>query len=312
MEAVQNMENYEELKESTKNILQVITSNDLYYGLFLVVLLAVLLKITDIIFRPILKNKSPMILFLKACIKVFLCVSLGFRIFALIPGMKDFANQILLSSSLLVVVLGFVFQEGLSNIVHGFILSVFRPFKIGDRVSVTIDGEGITGYIREINARHTVIQNIINSAHVIVPNAKMDTCVIGNNYYDGNTTSTSFLDVQITYESDLNKAMMVMAAEVEAHPLVKQAMLDKGLPMPPTVFVRELGQNGISLRTSVVTKTVEENFAACSEIRRKIVMDFARDPALDFAYPHVHLVPSTERELQPPHYPGQETDDRRS
>ena len=173
---------------------------------------------------------------------------------------------------------------------HGFILSVFRPFKIGDRVAVTIDGESITGYVREINARHTVIQNVINSAHVIVPNSKMDLCVIINNYYDGNTRSTSFLDIQVTYDCDLLKAIEVLRAEVGAHPLVKAAMAENNMTDPVPVNVRELSDSGVSLRAVVVTHTVEENFAACSEIRKKLVLDFARDPSLQFAYPHVQVV----------------------
>lgn len=286
-------ENYEEVKETAKSFLRVVTSNDFYYGLFLVAVMVILVYIIDFIFRPLKKRNSLLASFLRNCCKVFVIATLGLRILALIPGMKDFTSQIFLSSSLIVVVLGFVFQEGLSNIVHGFILSVFKPFKIGDRVSVTIDGETITGYVKAINARHTVIQNVINSAHVIVPNAKMDTCVIGNNYFDGNTNSTSFLDASVTYESDLEKAIAILAEEIEQNPLVAKAREDKGITGPVTVLVRALEDSGIALRGVVITHTVEENFAACSQIRRSLAARIAKDPDVDFAYPHMELVPHT-------------------
>ena len=233
-------ENYEELKQTTKTFLQIITSNDFYYGLFLLAVIIILIKTIDLIFTPWKKRSSALASFLKACLKTFVIATLGLRIFALIPGLKDFTSQIFLSSSLIVVVLGFVFQEGLSNIVHGFILSVFKPFKIGDRVSITVDGEKITGYIKEINARHTVIQNVVNSAHVIVPNSKLDTCVIVNNYYDGNTHSSSFMDLMITYESDLDKAIKIVAEEITKHPLVQKARKENNTTDPVTVMVREL------------------------------------------------------------------------
>ena len=184
-----------------------------------------------------------------------------------------------------------MFQEGLSNIVHGFILSVYKPFKIGDRVTVTIDGEKITGHVRAINARHTVIQNIINSAHVIIPNAKMDTCVIGNNYYDGNKHSSSFLDASVTYESDLEKAIQILADVIAAHPMVAKAREEKGITDPVTVMVRELADSGISLRGIVITNTVEENFRACSDIRRELIARFEKEPGVEFAYPHMEIVP---------------------
>ena len=283
-------ENYEELKQTTKTFLQIITSNDFYYGLFLLVVIIVLIKIIDLIFTPWRKRSSALASFLKACLKTFVIGTLGLRIFALIPGLKDFTSQIFLSSSLIVVVLGFVFQEGLSNIVHGFILSVFKPFKIGDRVSITIDGEKITGYIKEVNARHTVIQNVVNSAHVIVPNSKLDTCVIINNYYDGNTHSSSFMDLMITYESDLDKATEIVAEEIMNHPLVQKARKENNTTDPVTVMVRELADNGISLRAPVITHSVEENFIACSEIRKNLVKRFEAEPGVTFAYPHVEVV----------------------
>ncbi len=288
---LETSDNYEELKETTKSFLQVLTSNDFYYGLFLIAVIIVLLKVIDFIFLPWKKKGSTLAAFLKACCKTFVFAVFGLRIIALIPGMKDFASQIFLSSSLIVVVLGFVFQEGLSNIVHGFILSVFSPFKLGDRVTVTIDGEKTTGYIKEINARHTIIQNVVNSAHVIVPNAKMDTCAIINNYFDGNTTSSSFMDLSVTYESDLEKAIRIITEVIDGHPLVKKAKEDKEVSDPTAVLVRELGDHGIALRAAVLTHTVEENFIACSDIRRSLVERFSKEPDIAFAYPHLEIVP---------------------
>jgi len=285
--------NYEELKENTKSILQIVTSNNLYYGLFLLAVMLIVLKIIDLIFKPFGRNQGIFVSFVKGCLKVFVVCTIGFRICSLVPGLKDFTSQILMSSSLIVVVLGFVFQEGLTNIVHGLILSMFHPFKIGDRIRVTIDGEQITGYVRAVNARQTVIENVLNSSHVIVPNSKMDTCIIDNNYYDGNQTSSSFLDLSITYESDLQKACRLIAEEVSNHPLVVKERARMKNPGEVTVMVRALGESGIDLRCTVVTQTVEENFAACSDIRRALVLRFAKEKDLDFAYPHMQLVNHT-------------------
>ena len=102
-------ENYEEVKETAKSFLRVVTSNDFYYGLFLVAVMVILVYIIDFIFRPLKKRNSLLASFLRNCCKVFVIATLGLRILALIPGMKDFTSQIFLSSSLIVVVLGFVF-----------------------------------------------------------------------------------------------------------------------------------------------------------------------------------------------------------
>ena len=285
------------IKETTESFLGVITGNHFYYGLFLTIVMIILIKCIDLVFKPFDKKGHVGLFFFKGCLKVFVVITLGLRVIELVPGLNDFTSQILMSSSLIVVVLGFIFQEGLSNIVHGFILSVFKPFQIGDRVSVMIDGENITGYIREINARHTVIQNVLNSAHVIVPNAKLDTSTIGNNYYDGNTTSSAFLDVDISYESDLEKAIALLERLIETHPAVSKARKDKHITEPVSILVRDLAPSGISLRAIVLTHTVEENFQACSDIRRALVKAITEDPAIDFAYPHVQVVAHSDNPL---------------
>ncbi|MDD2960308.1 MAG: mechanosensitive ion channel family protein [Lachnospiraceae bacterium] len=287
---MENNGNYEALKGSAKSFIQMITSDNLYYGIFLLVLLIVAVKVIDLIFKPLKRKNSIHVSFLKGCIKAFCIITIGIKICSLSQVLSGFASQILMSSSLIVVVLGFVFQEGLTNIVHGFILSIFKPFNIGDRVRITVDGQSITGYVQSIDLRSTIIQNVVNSSHVIVPNSKMDMCMIDNSYFDADSVSSNFLDFSIPYESNLEKALAVTSQEIASHPFVHEVRAEAGNQEPVVVLVRELGDSGICLRASVVTKTVEKNFAACSDIRRSLVHRFQAEADLDFAYPHVQIV----------------------
>ena len=282
-------ENIQELKETAQTAIVKLQDNELLYAFILFAILLILVKGVDVAEKGFRKKGHILATFLAGCLKVFLVVTIGLRIFSLIPVMKEFTSQIVLSSSLIVVVLGFVFQEGLSNIVHGFIISVFHPFEIGDRISVTVDGEKITGYVTQITTRHTVIRNVVNSAHVIVPNAKMDLAVIDNSYFSKGSLSTAFLDAQITYESDMERALFIMEEAVRTHPLVEKARKEKEITDPVSVLIRELAPDGICLRAIVPTLTVEENFRACSDLRRQLVHRFESEPDIEFAYPHVQI-----------------------
>ncbi len=290
-------ENLEELKESATTALGKIPVNELVYALILLAVMLVLLKLIDMAGRPFQKKRRILATFLAGCLKVFIVCTFGMRICSLIPFLNEFTSQIVLSSSLIVVVLGFVFQEGLSNIVHGFIISVFQPFEIGDRISVTVDGEKITGYVTEITARHTVIQNVVNSAHVVVPNAKMDLAVINNSYFEKGSVSTSFLDVQVTYESDMERAIAILEEAVRTHPVVMKARQEKNITDPISVMVRELAPDGICLRAVVTTLTVEENFLVCSDLRRQLVHRFEAEPDIEFAYPHLMLAEKGQKKI---------------
>ena len=288
-------ENYQELVQTTKSFLQVITSDNMYYTIFLLIVMIIILKVIDLIFNPIKKRVGMPASFLAACLKVFVMITVGMRLCSMIPILKDFTTQILMSSSLIVVVLGFAFQEGLTNIIHGFILSVCKPFRIGDRIRVLIDGETITGYIVEMDVRHTVIQNVVNSSKVIVPNSKMDMCVIENNYFDHSHISSNFVDVNVTYETDLDKAIALLQECVLRQEAVAKHRQSENITDPVMVMVRSLDESYISLRAVVITDTVEENFAACSEIRKSVVEAFRADPDVEVAYPHVQVVAKNTR-----------------
>lgn len=268
---------------------RILWASNLFKALLLVILMLLTIRILNFCFFYLKKKNNIHTNFLKGVLQALIIIFFLIQIGSLSDAMAGFFNSILMSSSLLVVVLGFVFQEGLSNIVHGFILTFFKPFDIGDRVNITIDGVTITGYIQSINLRNTVIRNVYNNSSVIVPNAKMDLCVIDNSYFDERSVSSNFLDVEITYESNLDKACQLLSSVIDAHPLVQQA---KKADEPDTsVLVSQLGANGVTLRARVVTSTIEENFTACSDIRKELIHSFAKENDLAFAYPHTVVVP---------------------
>ena len=260
-------------------IFKILWSSNLFKALLLVILMLLTIRIMNFCFDYFKKKNNLHTNFLKGVLQALIIVFFLIQIGSLSDAMASFYNSILMSSSLLVVVLGFVFQEGLSNIVHGFILTFFKPFDIGDRVNVTIDGVQITGYIQSINLRNTIIRNVYNNSSVIVPNAKMDLCVIDNSYFDENSVNSNFLDI----------ACEVFSQIIDAHPLVQAAK--KPQSEPTKVLVSQLGASGITLRASVITSTIEENFTACSDIRKELIRRFNEDPVLDFAYPHTVVVP---------------------
>ena len=272
-----------------------ILSNQYVEALLFTAVMLLLLKINGRVFRTLKKrrNNSAMA-FLEGVIRALIIIAIVVRILNLWSGFSKFSNQILMSSSLLIVVLGFVFQEGLSNIVHGLILLVFKPFEIGDRVRVTVNGTELTGYVTTINLRSTVIRNLINSASLIVPNAAMDTAVIENAHYAENAYTTGLIDLSVTYESDLDLAVRTAADVIAANPAVRAARADRGENGPVSVIVRDLGESGISLRCSVLTHTPEENYQACSDLRLALWRRFQEEDGLEFAYPHMQILEETE------------------
>lgn len=210
--------------------------------------------------------------------KVVVIVSLIIICLLRFKVIENISGALIASSSLLVAVLGFAAQESLNNVLSGIMIAKSKPFDIGQRV--VIEEKHITGIIVDISLRHTVIQKF-NNATVIVPNSVMNTVVIENSSYNENMIA-NFLDISVAYESDIDKAIDIVEDVVTSHALFLHGY-------DPCVLVRNLAMNGFSVRATVWTKTISENFKACSDIRIEIKKRFDA-VGIEIPYEHVKVI----------------------
>lgn len=184
-----------------KEFIAELLENKVVLSLIYIVICLILIKILDGITKLIRKKKdnSIKVAFTKGVLEFLLIIFTLIKIGQMSNVMSRFASTILMSSSLLVVVLGFVFQEGLSNIIHGFIITVFKPFDIGNRVEITVNGEHISGYVKSMTLRHTVVVSIIDNAEYTIPNSQLDNANI-KNLTTQDMPNRFPLTVSITYE----------------------------------------------------------------------------------------------------------------
>jgi len=188
-----------------------------------------------------------------------------------IPNFNNAFATLLAGSGIAALSIGLAAQESLGNFINGLVISVSKPFEVGDRIRL-INGN-ITGYIEDITMRHTVVRTFVNS-RVIVPNSVINKDMIENSNFLEDRAS-SFIDVIITYDSDMERACEIMASVVESHPdFVDTRSPDQKNQPKVTVFVRHLSVYGVELRASMWTSSINNNFAACSEVRRQLKTAF--------------------------------------
>ncbi len=189
-----------------------------------------------------------------------------------IPMLSSLVKTILAGSGILALALSLSAQESLNNIISGLFITLFKPFEVGDRV--TLVNSKLTGTIEDITLRHTIIKTFTNT-RVVMPNATINKEVVENsNLID--SRASSYVDVWVAYESDIDKAIELMAEVIGNHPYYLDVRSNEDRDRIPKVkvYVRELGDSGISLRASMWTKTVNENFDACSDVRLQIKKAF--------------------------------------
>ena len=214
-----------------------------------------------------------------------------------IPGLSKLARTLLAGSGIVAVVVGLAAQDSFGNVLSGIFISLFRPFRIGDRIKLV--DSGITGIVEDITLRHTVLRTVVNNSRVIVPNSKMNSEIIENSNYTS-TVSSNFVDISISYESDLRLAMKLMADIIGSHEL----FLDQRTPLDiqngaekVTVLLQSFGESCVNLRALMWTRTIDENFRACSDARIRIKEAF-HDNGIEVPYNRLMVIApaSSERE----------------
>lgn len=233
------------------------------------------IKITDYIFKKFRKTGKIAYNFLNTLIKGFIILVMIFKIGNLSQTFQSMAGSILMSSSLIVAVLAFAFQKSLEDLIAGFMISVFRPFEVGDRINFV--NMKIVGYIEDISLRHTTIRTFTNS-RLIVPNSVMNKEVLENSHIV-DPISGGFLDITIAYTADIDRAMEIMVECVESDKDVLdiRPINERVGRHFTTVFINELSEYGVNLRVTIWTANVDLNFETVSRLRKEIVKRFVAE-----------------------------------
>ncbi|MEZ4739643.1 MAG: mechanosensitive ion channel family protein [Flavobacteriales bacterium] len=164
----------------------------------------------------------------------------------LIPSFKHLAVTLFAGAGILVAILGFATQRAFSNIISGIFIVTFKPFRVGDLIKI---GDLHIGTVEDITLRHTVLVTFENR-RVIIPNSVIsDETIVNSSLVD--ETTCEFVEVDVSYESDLDKAMGILQQEAESHPSCIDRRtadeLDKGEPKV-TVRLVTIGDSGLKLR----------------------------------------------------------------
>jgi small conductance mechanosensitive channel len=127
---------------------------------------------------------------------------------------------------------GLALQGSLANFASGFLMIIFRPFKVGD----VIEAAGALGKVEEIQIFNTII-NTPDNVRVIIPNGQVTAGNIKN--YTANENRRVDLVIGVSYDDDLKKSREVIEGVLSA---------DKRILEEPavTVAVSELGDSSVN------------------------------------------------------------------
>lgn len=206
--------------------------------------------------------------FFKSAINVFIDVVIIYSLVQQFEITKDISKALLQSGTLIVAIATFAAQQALANVISGISVSAAKPYNVNEKIRVIQGGTVIAeGMVIDVTIRQTVIRQF-NGECCIVPNSIMDSAVIINTNYTENVGN--FIEVVVSYDTDIEKAVSVMKEICAEHELTIDT--DKS-----SVTVSSFVADGVTLKTTIWTKNLNDSFKACSDIRAALVKEFKRN-----------------------------------
>ncbi len=223
----------------------------------------------------------------KAITAIIYLIGVSFALIQ-IPEMKTVGHSLLAGAGILSLVAGLASQQALSNIMSGFLIVMFKPFKINDRITFN---QTYSGIVEEINLRQVVLRDFENN-RVIVPNSIISTQVIVNQ----NLTETKvckMIEIGIGYSSDIGKALKIMEEEIMKHPLHidNRTIEDKQNNIPEVVSrVVALGNSSVTLKAWAYADTPANGFIMYCDLLYSIKERFDKEKIeIPYSYQNVIL-----------------------
>lgn len=211
--------------------------------------------------------------------------------FLAFPSLRGVAQTALGGAGVLALVIGVASQEALSNLVGGLFIVSFKPFKIGDVIKVS---DTMVGTVTDITLRHCVIRNFENKM-IIIPNAVINKEKLIN--YDlGELKCCQFIEMGISYDSNVKLAKKIMQEECEKHPLIydNRSEQDKkdGKPIVKTALTK-INESTLNIRAWAWCRSFSDSFQLQCDVNETIKERFD-EVGIDLAYPYRNVVLKTE------------------
>jgi len=179
--------------------------------------------------------------------------------------LKEFGvdvTPLLAGAGIVGIAIAFGAQSLVKDILYGFFILFENQFRVGDVIKIS----DVTGVVEKINLRTTILRDVAGTMYVI-PNGNITT--VSNMTFKW---SNAVIDVGVSYDADLEKAMNVMkrvGMELKAESSEGWHVFDE----PQVLGVESFGDSSVNLRVVIKTRP-KHQWDVAREYRKRIVAAF--------------------------------------
>lgn len=232
MKLLQELKVYQEHAQNVIDWLWTVLPN-LVFAILTFVVGLWLIRIIDKLIRRFFNRKS-YDKTLETFLQSFISIALKILLFVLVItqlGVKTSSLVAMIGAAGLAI--GLALQGSLGNFAGGVLVLIFKPFKVGDWISI----QGVNGTVKEITIFNTKLNTFGNQV-AIIPNGQLSNGNIIN--YNAEPIRRDKFDVGIGYGANLKQAKDILLKICADNPDI--------LAEPaPVVYVGGLGDSSVNL-----------------------------------------------------------------
>lgn len=215
-------------------------------------------------------------------------------VFYSIPELRAIGLTLFAGAGIFAAIIGFASQAAFANIISGIFIVIYKPFRVGDVVTIS---QVYTGFIEDITLRHTVIRNFENQ-RIIIPNTMIGAETIQNSTI-ADSKVCNFIEIGISYDSDVDKAIRIIQEESMKHPDFidnrTNEEIEKGFP-PVIVRMLGFGNSSVNLRAYVWSIDLVAGFAMKCDLNKSIKARFDKED-IEIPYPYRNLIIKNKNQI---------------
>ncbi|MBR4581305.1 MAG: mechanosensitive ion channel family protein [Lachnospiraceae bacterium] len=233
-----------------------------------------------------IKNKKDIQLrFLENIIRVGIIVVAVIWVLMSSEATSSIGKVLFQGTAIIGAVIGLAAQPIIADLFCGLMISIGKPFEIGDRIELD---NGVAGIVMDITMRHVVLRKI-DTIDYVIPNSKLNGMAITNMSHK-TTIRSVYFQFPIAFGSDVNKAMGVIKKVVTDCPYAIEGKPNKEGKMEygPVYFI-SYADSALMMATTVYYEPTVATEVLKSDINMRINTAFAEN-GIEIPFNYVNVV----------------------
>ena len=121
-------------------------------------------------------------------IAILIVLGITVLVFSALDGTSSVWKTMLGGTAVLSAVAAFAGQDIIKDLLAGLMISIQKPFEIGDRIELE---DGTAGVVEDMTSRHVVLIRI-DTLRIVIPNSRINTMILQNYSFHRPTRAVHF------------------------------------------------------------------------------------------------------------------------